>query len=147
MKGAKGFTLVETLISLAISGIIFTVIGGVIHQISTSGEYGNNLLTANHQLQKVSYWFSQDTQSASSAKGGETLVLNMTDGRTIKYYLEETALLREENKSSVTLAQDVEDIEFVVDNKLVSMDITVTVPGREEVTETGLYEVCLRAEN
>ena len=64
MKRQQGFTLVELLIVIAISGFIFSVLGAAMHHIVTIPEYGNDRVTALHELQNVAHWVNLDGQMA-----------------------------------------------------------------------------------
>ena len=70
MKGEQGFTLVELLIAIAIMGSIFGVLGEAFHQVVTIPEYGNDRVTALHELQNVAHWVNLDGQMAENATGG-----------------------------------------------------------------------------
>ena len=56
MNKQKGFTVVELLIAIAITGLIVSFLGTAIHQIITVTEYGNDKLTAMHELQNAAHW-------------------------------------------------------------------------------------------
>jgi prepilin-type N-terminal cleavage/methylation domain-containing protein len=85
-KLEKGFTLVELLITIAISGIIFGVVAAFIFQLSTVSGAGNNRLTAIHDLQNASYWFNRDGQMADSANtGANSLTFNNPSGSNVVY--------------------------------------------------------------
>jgi prepilin-type N-terminal cleavage/methylation domain-containing protein len=140
----KGYTLVELLVTLAVSGIIFTVIGGVIFQLSTVSGAGNDRLTANHSLQNAAYWFNLDGQSAQNATGGDQLALTAPDAGTIVYSLAGHNLLRTAGNWATTLAQDVSKVNFTVRGRLVSMDITASPSGRANISVEQNYTVYLR---
>ena len=92
MKGERGFTLVELLIATAITGFIFSVLGAAMHQVVTIPEYGNDRVTALHELQNVAHWVNLDGQMAKSATGGDELVLTLPDDSSISYTLVGTDL-------------------------------------------------------
>jgi len=48
MKTEQGYTLVELLIVLAISGFIFLIVGTVMYQLTTVSGYGNDRLSVIH---------------------------------------------------------------------------------------------------
>jgi prepilin-type N-terminal cleavage/methylation domain-containing protein len=146
MKREHGFTLVELLVTIAITGVIFSVIGGVVYQLTTVGEYGNDRLDAAHELQNAAYWFNLDGQRAVTASGGGSLVLTLPPpaGDVITYALSDTNLQRTSAGSTMTLARNISGASFVVLGKLVTMDITASVPGRMGVSEQGTYKVYLR---
>jgi prepilin-type N-terminal cleavage/methylation domain-containing protein len=140
----RGYTLVELLVTLAISGLIFSVAGSAVYQLSTVSGYGNDLLTAGHELQNTAHWFNLDGQSAVRAEADRTLTYYLPDDRSITYSLSGTDLLRTEGTSRMTLAQNITSVNFSVDDRLVSLDITSSSDGREKISEQRKYQVYLR---
>jgi prepilin-type N-terminal cleavage/methylation domain-containing protein len=145
IKRQRGYTLVELLITLAISGIIFSAVGSAIYQLSTVSGFGNDLLTANHELQNSAYWFTRDGQSALQAKAGTTLSYLLPDNRTVIYSLNGADLLRTDGDAGLTLARNISAVSFTVNSGLVSMNITASPSGRAKVSEQRQYQVYLRS--
>lgn len=79
MKRQLGFSLVELLAALAITGLVVSGLGTAIYQMLSVTQYGNARLTASHELQNAAHWFSFDGQRASSASGGSLLTLTLSD--------------------------------------------------------------------
>jgi prepilin-type N-terminal cleavage/methylation domain-containing protein len=144
-KRERGYTLVELLVTLAISGIIFTAVGSAIYQLSTVSGYGNDRLTANHELQNSAIWFSRDTQSAWQVSAGKNLKLSLPEDRSVTYSLEGKDLVRREKDSSLVLARNISAVGFAVNGGLVSMNIESSPAGRAEVIEKRVYQVCFRS--
>ena len=144
MKSERGFTLVEMLVTIAITGVLFTTIGGIIYQLTTTSEYGNDRLNATHELQNAAQWFNLDGQQAVTASGSSSLVLTLPDASVITYALSGTSLLRTASGYTNTLAQNISSASFLVQGRLVTLDITASVPGRMSVSEQGTYQVYLR---
>jgi len=144
MKDERGFTLVELVIATAISGIIIGVLGTSVYQILTVTDYGNDKLTAMHELQNAAHWFNFDTQQASAATGDSQLVLTLPDDSSITYSLSGTNLQRTAGGSPMTLAQNITSANFSVDDRTITMDLTSAPVGRENVSENGTYMVYLR---
>lgn len=144
MKREQGYTLVELLITLAITGIIFSVVGGAIYQLTTVSGYGNDKLTANHALQNAAYWFFQDGQAAVTASGNTSLVLTLPASQTITYSLTGNNLQRTQGAVTQTLAQNISNLSFTVQGRLVAMDITSSPTGRANVNVQEVYRVYLR---
>ena len=144
MKGEQGFTLVELLIAVAITGLIVSGLGTAIHQIITVSEYGNDKLTAMHELQNTAHWFSLDGQRASAASGGNELVLTLPDESSITYSLVGTELHRTASASNMTLAQNVTSANFSIEGHIITMTITSSPQGRWDVSDNGTYKVYLR---
>jgi prepilin-type N-terminal cleavage/methylation domain-containing protein len=144
MSTEKGITLIELLIVIAITGVIFSVIGPVIYQLTTVSGYGNDRLTTIHELQNTAYWFNHDGQMAVSAVGGSSLVLTLPAGGPVTYSLSGNDILRTEAGSSMTLAQNIVSAAWTVQGRLVSLDITSGISGRTDEYEQNTYQVYLR---
>ncbi len=144
MKRERGFTLVELLIAVAITGLIVSFLGTAIYKIITVTEYGNDRMTAIHELQNAAHWVSLDGQSASAVSGGNELVLTLPDDSSITYAVVGTELHRTAGESPMTLAQNISDVSFSVENRIITMTITSSPEGRPNVSEQGTYKVYLR---
>ncbi len=144
MKGEQGFTLLELLIAIAIMGSIFGVLGEVFHQVVTIPEYGNDRVTALHEVQNVAHWVNLDGQMAENAIGGSGLVLTLPDDSSISYTLAGTDLIRSTGTAERTLAKNITSINFSVVNRYITMDITSSPTGRWGVSENETYKIYLR---
>lgn len=144
MRDEHGFTLVELLVVVAITGVIVTVLGTAIFQMLTVSGYGNARLTALHELQNAAYWFNLDGQMSVTATGGSSLTLALPTGETITYVTAGTQLRRTLGSSTITLAQNISSAGFSVSGRVVTMNITSAPPGRTQVTEQGTYSVNMR---
>jgi prepilin-type N-terminal cleavage/methylation domain-containing protein len=144
MKGQQGFTLVELLITTAIMGVIFSGLGEAFHQVVTIPEYGNDRVTALHELQNVAHWVNLDGQMAQSATGGHELVLTMPDNSSTSYVLAGTDLVRSTSTANRTLANNITTINFSIQDRYVTMSITSSPAGRWGVSENETYKVYLR---
>jgi prepilin-type N-terminal cleavage/methylation domain-containing protein len=144
MKGQKGFTLPELLITVAITGLIVTFLGTAIYQIITVTEYGSDKTIAMHELQNVAHWVSRDGQMASTARGGNELILTLPDGSSITYAVVDAELLRTADDSQMTLARNISDLSFSIEDRVITMTVTSSPEGRPNISEQRTYKVCLR---
>ena len=86
-KGEKGFTLVELLIAMLLTGIVATAITGTILYVLNVNFSTANRMTAVRQVRNVGFWISPDVQMARNVDpGGESsdfpLTLTWTDWAT-----------------------------------------------------------------
>ncbi len=66
-KDQGGFTMVELLVAIAITGVIITAISGAVFQVVAGNIQNSNQMTATRQVQQVGYWMSQDGQMSITA--------------------------------------------------------------------------------
>lgn len=167
----SGLTLVDLVIATAITGLIVSFLGTSIFQMLTVSNYGNGKLIATHELQNAAYWFQRDGQEAREATGGNNLVLTLTDNSTITYTLNQTRLERTVSPTktvvspvekqqglslivnpipdqliggSMVLAKNISEAEFTVSDRLVTMSLTSSPESRDNINESGTYQVYLR---
>jgi len=144
IKRERGFTLVEVLIGVAITGLIVGLLGTSIYQAVASTEYGSDKMSASHDLQNVAYWFDFDGQRARDASADSELVLSLPDGSSVTYSVVGTELQRTAGESQMTLADNISDVSFSVENRMITMDITSSPEGRWGISNQGIYKVSLR---
>ena len=144
IKGERGFSLVELFVATAITGLVVSFLGTAIYQIITVTEYGNDRMIAMHELQNAAHWVSLDGQMASTASGGNELTLTLPDGSTVTYAVVSTELRRTAGDSQMILARNISEICFSVENCIITMTVTSSPEGRQNVSEQGTYKVCLR---
>ncbi len=144
MNGQKGTTMVELLVAIAVTGIIVVFLGTAVYQIINVSEYGNDRLTAMHELQNTAHWFNLDGQKAVTASTESGLLLTISESSTITYSLVGTELRRTEDGSQMTLAKNISSAVFSIDNRIITMSLTSSPEGRDNVSESGTYKVFLR---
>lgn len=144
MKGQKGLTMVELLVAIAVTGAIVVFLGTAIYQIITVSGYGNDRLTAMHELQNSAHWFNLDGQKAITANVNGGLLLTISETSSITYSLVGTELRRTTTGTPMTLARNISNADFSIDNRIITMSLTSSPAGRDNVSENGTYKVCLR---
>ena len=136
--------MVEMLIATAITGLIVSVLGTAVFQVTDVSQYGNDRLTALHELQNIARWFNLDGQRAVSATAGDDLTLNISESLTITYTLNGTELRRIAGSSQMTLARNITSANFSSANRTVTLTVTSSPEGRHNINEQGSYKVTLR---
>jgi prepilin-type N-terminal cleavage/methylation domain-containing protein len=63
-KDQRGFTILEILIAIAVTGLITSGVTGAIFQIIEGSTRSSNDVAAIREVQKAGYWISQDAQMA-----------------------------------------------------------------------------------
>jgi prepilin-type N-terminal cleavage/methylation domain-containing protein len=144
MKNERGFTLVELVMATALTGLIVSFLGTSIYQMLNVTDYGNDRLIATHELQNAAYWLQFDGQKAKSATGGESLALTLSDNTTVTYDLSDTSLVRTSSGSHMVLARYITEAKFTISDRVITMSLTSSPEGRDNVSENGTYQVYLR---
>ena len=144
MKNERGFTMRDLVMATAITGIIISFLGTSIYQMLNVTAYGNDKLIATHELQNAAYWFELDGQKAKSATGGGSLVLTLTDNSTVTYNLTDNKLGRTVSGGQMILAKNISEVTFTINDRLITMSLTSSPEGRDNISESGIYKVYLR---
>ena len=144
MKSERGFTMIDLVMATAITGIIISFLGTSIYQMLNVTAYGNDKLIATHELQNAAYWFELDGQKAKSATGGSSLVLTLTDNSTVTYDLTDNKLGRTVSGGQMILAKNISEVTFTISGRVITMSLTSSPEGRDNISENGIYKVYLR---
>ncbi|OGO20288.1 MAG: hypothetical protein A2Z15_09445 [Chloroflexi bacterium RBG_16_50_11] len=144
MKGERGYTLIEALIAIAITGFIVTVLGMVVQQMVTVPERGDDQVDAMHAVQNAVHWLALDGQMAESAVGGSSLTITLPSGAAVQYRRYGTNLNRVSSSSNRTLAEDVSSLNFTVQNRMIYITIVTTPESRWDISENYTYRVYMR---
>jgi prepilin-type N-terminal cleavage/methylation domain-containing protein len=144
MRGERGYTLIEALIAIAITGFLVTVLGMVVQQIVTVPERGGDQVDAMHSIQNAAHWLALDGQMASSANGSSNLTLTFPNTSVVRYLRSGTNLIRSSASANRTIAQDVSSVNFTVQNRVIYMTIVTAPDSRWAISENKTYRVCMR---
>jgi prepilin-type N-terminal cleavage/methylation domain-containing protein len=145
-KREGGYTLVELLITIALTGLVFTIAGGALYQLSTASGSGNSRLTILHEMQNSAHWLNNDGKEASAAVGGSSLTLTIPNSNGVTYNLSGNNLQRISGTSTLILARNITGLSFSVQNRLITMNITAAISGRSVDSVQGEYKVNLRSQ-
>jgi prepilin-type N-terminal cleavage/methylation domain-containing protein len=144
MKNERGFTLVEILVTIGIMGVLAMVLGGVVQQMATVPEKSNDQVDALHAVQNAIQWIGKDAVAAKSAVGGDSLVLTFPDNSEITYQKQGSDLYRYLNGDNISIARDVTDLNFTVNNRTITINITAAPESRWNISENQVYQVAMR---
>jgi prepilin-type N-terminal cleavage/methylation domain-containing protein len=143
MKSQQGMSLVELMMTVAITGVIVAFLGTAIWQMSSVTAYGNDRLTALHELQNAARWFNLDGQRATDASTGPD-TLTLTGTPPVTYTLVGTELRRTAGVTPLVVAHNITSVSFAVNGRVVTMSLTSAPEGQYGVSQTGTYLVNLR---
>ena len=159
MRGHRGFTLVELMVALAISGLVMPAVIGAIFQVSRSTVRLRVDYVINQDIDIASAWFSRDlsqaqtTDVADGAAPVNQMRVDWTDETDwavegsethfAEYTVSGSNLLRDYDGAVGIVARNVANIQFSRSGNLISVVMTSTLEGS---TETLTYFVVPRPE-
>lgn len=163
-KDQRGISMIELLVGVAIFGLISSGVAYTVMQMLSVNASSNNHVTAIRQVQNVGYWASRDAQQAQTITDEddpettditESLIVEWVewDGTTNKivYVVDGNEVKRIVDINGSTeeyiIARFITVADFVLDenNRLLTVTVTATVGGFQQVEETRVYEVIPRA--
>jgi type II secretory pathway component PulJ len=151
-RDERGASLVELLVAIAISVLVFSVLSTALVQFILTTRWGNSQLQVTSDIQVVSLWLGRDALEAASftpGTGAEYGTLAWADSSQQYRYLydsAETALVREHYdggvlQSTTTVARQIQnqaDVTFTITGNLLSVSITSTAGGESETASLDL---------
>ena len=144
MKGERGYTLVEALIAIAITGFIVTTIGMVVQQVVTVPERGVDQFDAIHPMQNAAHWLAIDGQMASSAVGTSNLTITLPNTIVVRYVRYGSDLYRYYGSNNQTIADNVASVNFTVLNRVIYMTLVTVPDSRWDISENYTYRAYMR---
>jgi prepilin-type N-terminal cleavage/methylation domain-containing protein len=160
MANQKGFTMLELMVTLGITGMLVGVLVPFIFYITRDTEHIVDNTTAITQVQAAGRSISTDVKMAADtipADAAAGILDNLTlqwitwdeDSFTehqIQYYLSGEELIRNYDTVETIVARYISDVDFSRSGSVITIVITSTVEGAEPQTEKGTYYVTLRQE-
>ena len=107
-------------------------------------EKGDSQVDALHELQNAIHWVGLDAGSAEAAKGGNSLTLTMPDGSLVVYSRSGTELNRNYAGGAQTIARSINNLEFTVNGRTITMNISSAPESRWGISENRTYQVTMR---
>ena len=145
MNGERGYTLIEMLVAMVVTGLIGTMLVLGVQQILSVPEKGNDQVAALHDMQGAAYWFGVDINSAEAASCDTTsLNLTLPDSSFIRYLWSGDMLHRYVNGVGMTLATSIDSMNFTVEDRLVTICIIEAPESRWDISENQTYKVAMR---
>lgn len=140
IQDEKGTSLVELLVAMGISVLVFSILSTSLVQFVLTTRWGNNLLQVTNDIQVTSLWLGRDALEAASFSPGSGSVygtLNWADSSNQYRYSYDSAdgtLVREHLENSIVqstrkVARHIEnqsDVTFNITGELLSISITST---------------------
>lgn len=142
----RGASLVELLVAIGISVLIFSILSTALVQFVLSTRWGNSLLQVTNDIQVASLWLGRDAPEAASFTAGSGTIygtLNWADSTTQYRYSYDSiskALIREHLENSIVqstqkISRHIEnqsDVTFNNTGELLTVTITATSGGESK---------------
>ena len=166
-KNQQGFTLIEVLVAMVVTGLITGGVTMAIFQVFAGNARTSNHMTAVRQVQNAGYWISHDTQMAQHVVADDDLgtpvrelvTLAWTewagDEHQVVYVLADNKLQRDHYTNRATnptadattfVANHIDNTNTscVYDGGKLTLTVTASIGGFKPASETRVYEVVPR---
>ncbi len=163
MHSQKGFTLLEVMIAIAVTGILGASVAGAISQLWNAYAVSKNHVIAINQVENAIYWIGRDVRMSQSiglsGGNGFPLTLEWWDEDThvlTTYTLDSGTLSRDSNiaPNHMAIAEHIDaraertvyddDIAPIADG--LTLRITASLTKHRNVSETRVVEIIPRSE-
>lgn len=157
ISNQKGFTLIEVILDLAISGLMMGALIPCLFQINRSTGNITDNMTGMLQVQNAGNWINRDVKLAAAidlvegAPPVDSLAIEWTDifngssqEHTVQYFIVDETLKRSYDGMVISVAQFITNLEFSLSGSVVTVDITCSPEDAVEQRERGIYNVVLR---
>lgn len=149
MRGQRGFTLIEILMAVAITGMIMPVVASAIYLISRGTVRMNNDFVIQQDIDSASNWFNRDLSQAQTidlADGAPSVnhvrvdwndltgwATEGAEGHYAVYTLSGTNLMRNYDGGTPSIAaRRVANIQFSRSGRFITVTITSSLRGQAE---------------
>ncbi|MFC1901048.1 type II secretion system protein J [Chloroflexota bacterium] len=153
----KGFTLLELLVGLAITGVIsLAALGLIFYQLNGTAAI-KTCVSASHELTNADRWIGQDVMMAENTnlidggKAENNLSLSWTDRyefsnipHTCNYSLDNGSLIRNYDGTEITVARNITYVEFSQNNNMLEVLLSCTPQTLEARTVDKTISVYFR---
>ena len=157
-KNQRGLTAIETIIAIAIAGLVIVGITMSIIQLMNVNDSGVSHMTAMNQAQNTGYWISKDALQAKcidlGLDGGFPLILAWTsietdDTHEVYYTLADHRLQRDCYLNGVPvgsthIADDISSISLDSELGKYTLTVTASTSGQYENSATRVYDIVPR---
>ena len=163
-KNQRGFTLIEMLMVIAISGIITAGLALSVMQVFNGNAQSSSKMLVIRQVQNAGYFISRDVPMAQSltlgVSSGFPITMEWTEfgvggaEHQIVYSVVGDEIKREhytngflDTTSFVARYIDVTETSCSFDGNVLSVTVTASIGGYRPATETRTYEIVMRPNN